>query len=97
LHIGVCRLTLHLPDSHSLKDKRQVTRSLTSRIHHQFNVTVAEDPGDGLWQSLTLVMCCVSNEAGHANEVISKVVSFVEDLRRDLLVQDCETEIISGV
>jgi len=97
LHIGVCRLTLHLPDSHSLKDKRQVARSLTSRLHNQFNVAVAEDPGDDLWQSLTLVVCCVSNDASHANEVISRVVSFVEDSRRDLQLQDYETEIISGV
>jgi uncharacterized protein YlxP (DUF503 family) len=97
LHIGVCRLALYLPDSHSLKDKRQVARSLTSRLHNQFNVAVAEDQGDNLWQSLILVVCCVSNDASHANEVISRVVSFVEDSRRDLQLQDYETEIISGM
>ncbi|MEW6684027.1 MAG: DUF503 family protein, partial [Nitrospirota bacterium] len=26
--IGVCRIELHLPDRHSLKEKRQVVKSL---------------------------------------------------------------------
>ena len=97
MHVGVCRLELHLPDSHSLKDKRQVSRSLTSRIRNQFNVAVAEDSEEELWQRLTLVICCVSNEVGHANEMLSKVVSFVEESRRDLELLDVGTEIVSGV
>ena len=97
MHIGVCRLTLHLPDAHSLKDKRQVARSVTSRIRNQFNVAVSEAADNDLWQRLTLVVCCVSNEGGHANEILSRVVSFVTETRRDLEVLDYETEIISGV
>ena len=97
LHIGVGRLTLHLPDEHSLKGKRQVARSLTSRIHNQFNVAVAEAADNELWQRLTLIVCCVSNDAGNANEIISRVVSFVTETRRDLELLDYETEIISGV
>jgi uncharacterized protein YlxP (DUF503 family) len=97
LHIGVCRLALRLPDAHSLKDKRQVARSLVSRIHNQFNVAVAEAADDQLWQSLTLVVCCVSNDASHTNEVLSKVADFVIQTRPDLELMDYETEIISGV
>ncbi len=97
MHIGVCRLTLHLPNSQSLKDKRQVARSLTARIRNQFNVAVAEESGNQLWQELTLVVCSVSSEAGHANEIISKVADFVEDSRIDLEIMGYETEIISGV
>jgi uncharacterized protein len=97
LHIGVCRLALHLPDAHSLKDKRQVARSLTSRIRNQFNVAAAEEPNDQSWQRLTLVACCVSNDAGHANEILSKIADFVEQSRPDLELIDYETEIISGV
>ena len=97
MHIGVCRLMLHLPDAQSLKDKRQVARSLTTRIQNQFNVAVAEGEDNELWQRLTLVVCCVSNDAGHANEMLSRVVSFVTETRRDLELLDYETEIISGV
>ena len=97
MQIGVCRIKLHLPDAHSLKGKRQVANSLISRIQNQFNVAVAEAEDNDLWQRLTIVACCVSNDAGHANQMLSRVVSFVEESRRDLELIDYETEIISGV
>ncbi len=88
---------LHLPDSGSLKDKRQVARSLSTRIRNKFNVAVAEVEDQDLWQRLTLAVCCVSTDPSHANEMISKVVEFVEESRRDLELLDYQTEIISGV
>ena len=97
MHIGYCRLTLHLPDNNTLKGKRQVARSVTSRIRNQFNVAVAEVGDNDLWQRLTLGVCCLSNDTRHANEILSRVVSFVEKSRDDLELLDYETEIISGV
>ena len=86
-----------MPDADSLKDKRQVSRSLTSRIQNQFNVSVAEVEDNDFRQRLTLGVCCVSNDSAHANQVLSRVVSFVEDSRRDVELLDYELEIISGV
>ena len=97
MHIGVCRLYLYLPAVQSLKAKRQVARSLTDRIRNQFNVSVAEVEDNDLWQRLTLGVSCVSNDSGHANGVLSRVVSFVESVRGELEVLDYDTEIISGV
>ncbi|MCI0844415.1 MAG: DUF503 domain-containing protein [Chloroflexi bacterium] len=97
MHIGVCRIMLHLPESASLKDKRQVARSLSARIRNTFNVAVAEVEDQELWQRLTLAVCCVSTDAAHANEMVSKVVAFIEESRRDLELLDYQTEIISGV
>ena len=97
MHIGVCRIMLHLPDSASLKDKRQVARSLSARIRNTFNVAVAEVADQELWQRLTLAVCCVSTDSSHANEMVSKVVAFIEESRQDLELLDYQTEIISGV
>ena len=88
---------LHLPDSGSLKDKRQVARSLSARIRNKFNVAVAEVADQELWQRLTLAVCCVSTDSAHANEMVSKVVVFIEESRQDLELLDYQTEIISGV
>ena len=88
---------LHLPESASLKDKRQVSRSLSARIRNKFNVAVAEVEDHDLWQRLTIAVCCVSTDSAHANEMVSKVVAFIEESRRDLELLDYETEIISGV
>ena len=83
--------------SQSLKDKRQVSRSLSARIRNKFNVAVAEEPDDDRWQMLTLVICCASTDISHAHQMLSKVLDFVEDTRRDLEVTDVVTEIVSGV
>ena len=96
LHIGFCRLEIHLPDSHSLKGKRQVSRSVAARIRNRFNVAVAESENNELWQHLTLAVCCLSNDSRHANQVLSKVVEYLEQSRDDLELLDYETEIISG-
>ncbi len=87
----------HLPQSGSLKAKRQVARSLTQRIRNQFNVAVSEIDDNDLCQRLTLGVCCVSNDSAHAHQMLSRVVSFVEDFRDDLVLLDHQTEIISGV
>ncbi len=97
MHIGICRMVLHLPESHSLKERRQVARSLTARIRNKFNVSVAEGEDSELWQRLTLVACSVSGDASRADEVLSHVVSFIVDTRPDLELLDYDTEIISGV
>ena len=97
MHIGVCRLMLHLPEANSLKAKRQVARSLTARVRNQFNVAVAEVADNDLWQRLTLGICCVSNHSAHADEILAHVVSFVEESRGDVVLLDYQTEIISGV
>ena len=88
---------LHLPESGSLKDKRQISRSLSARIRNTFNVAVAEVEDQDLWQRLTLAICCVSTDSSHANEMVSNVEQVVQRSNRDLELLDYETEIISGV
>ena len=88
---------MFLPDSQSLKAKRQIARSVVARIRNQFNVTVAEADDNDLWQRLTLGVCCLSNDTNHANEILSNVVACVEKSRDDLELLDYETEIIAGL
>ena len=42
MNAGVCKIRLHIPESQSLKEKRRVVKSITSRIRNQFNISVAE-------------------------------------------------------
>ena len=90
-------MELFLPDSQSLKAKRQIARSVTTRIRNRFNVTVAEADDNDLWQRLTIGVCCLSNDTKHANEILSNVVAFVEKSHADLELLDYETELISGL
>ena len=86
LVIVACEVQLFLPESQSLKDKRQVLNSIKERIHSRFGVSVAEVGDNELWQRSTLGVVVVSNAVNHANSVISKTLNFIEqDLRVHVL------------
>jgi hypothetical protein len=42
MNIGALRVRLRIPENHSLKGKRMVLRSVTSRVKNKFNVSIAE-------------------------------------------------------
>ncbi len=91
--VGVCRFTLRLPESSSLKDKRQVVKSLTTRLRNKFNVAVAEVEDNETWQIATIGMTCVSNDARHAREMLDRAIEFVERTRLDAELLDSEIEV----
>jgi hypothetical protein len=97
MQVGVCRVKLHLPENESLKGKRQVIRSVTTRVRSRFNVAIAEIEDNQLWQIASLGITCVSNDARHANEMLSKVVEFIQDIRGDAELVDYEVEILSSL
>jgi uncharacterized protein YlxP (DUF503 family) len=95
VHIGACVVTLELAASHSLKDKRQVVRSLVERLRRQFNVAVAEVEEQDAWNIAVLGLTVVSNEAGHAARQIERIVESIEQTRLDAEVIDRQIEILS--
>ncbi len=97
MHVGVCRVVLRLPGNRSLKEKRRVTRSVIDRVRSRFNVAIAEVEDNDLWQRLTVGISCVSNDGGHANQVLSKVVRYIEETTGDAELLDYEIEMVSGV
>ncbi len=97
MHVGICKLTLYLPGSSTLKEKRQVARSLSDRIRNRFNVAVAEVEDADRRQRLTLGLSCVSNDRRHVDAMLAEVLDFVEGTRLDLEVVEVQSEIVSGV
>ena len=92
--VGACRLRLHLPVSHSLKDKRQVLRSLQSRLRDQFSVSVAETGEQDRWQAAELLVAYAASDARRTEEVLSKVVDFVEGSHLPVELLDAESELL---
>ena len=95
MNVGVCKISLRLPENLSLKGKRQVLKSITTRVQNRFNVSVAEVDDHERWQLATIGICCVSNNNRHTNEVLSKVVNFVVNSRFEVEILDYEIEILS--
>ncbi len=95
MNVGVCKISLRLPENLSLKGKRRVVKSITTRVASKFNVSIAEVDDNDMWQLATLGICCVSNNNRYTNEVLSKVVDFVVGGRFEIEVLDYEIEILS--
>jgi uncharacterized protein YlxP (DUF503 family) len=94
LVVGVLLITLHLPNSGSLKAKRQVVAGMLRRVRNQFQVAAAEVGDRDRWQLAELAVACVSTESGHADEILNRVASFVERTAGDAQVSDIRTELI---
>lgn len=95
--IGVARIVLHLPASRSLKDKRQILKSLIAQVQNQFQIAVAEVERHDQWQIGVIGIACVTNEAGHADQVLSRAVGFLSSRRMDAQVIEYETETIHAL
>ena len=94
MNVGVCKISLRLPENLSLKGKRRVVKSITTRVGNQFNVAIAEVDDQDLWQLATLGICCVSNNKRFTNEVLSKVVNFIAASRFEVEILNYEIEIL---
>lgn len=71
--IGVLTLELRLENSHSLKDKRHVVKSLRDRLRNKFNVSVAEIDCQDLWQRAVVAAVTVSSDKVQAERILQSV------------------------
>ena len=94
MNVGICRISLRLPENLSLKGKRQVLKSIITRVGNKFSVSIAEVDDHDSWQLATLGICCVSNNKRYTNEVLSKVVNFVANSRFEIEMLNYEIEIL---
>jgi uncharacterized protein YlxP (DUF503 family) len=89
--IGLLTLEIHIEDAQSLKDKRQVLRSLKDRLRAHFNVAVAELAHQELWQRARVGVVTISGDARHLEESLGAIVAESERvLGRDLVSQEIE-------
>ena len=78
--VGVLKLTLYLPENHSLKGKRGVLKKIKARVGNKFNVSIAECDGHDLWQRTVLGISQVGTEVGHVDASLREVVRFIDDM-----------------
>jgi uncharacterized protein len=77
MFIGVARFDLYLPASRSLKDKRQILRSVSSIVSNKFNVAIAEVDFQDKWQRSAFGVTCVAESAGHCRRMLAEVEKVV--------------------
>jgi uncharacterized protein YlxP (DUF503 family) len=71
-------LTFYIPHAVSLKDKRQIRRSLIEKTRHKFNVSIAEIDTQDVVQTLTIGIAVVSGNAAHRQNSMDEIIRFME-------------------
>jgi uncharacterized protein len=85
MYVGVAMFEIHLPFAQSLKEKRQVVRSVRDRLRARPELSVAEVALQELHQRARLAICMVSGDRGLVEQAFQSA--------RDL-VADCEGELL---
>ena len=79
MHIESAQLTFYIPHAASLKDKRQVRRSLIDKTRQRFNASVSEVSTQDAHQTLTIGIAVVSGDAVHAQHSLDEIIRFTEE------------------
>jgi uncharacterized protein YlxP (DUF503 family) len=91
--VGTLEIVVLIRESHSLKARRRVVKSLTDRIRSRFNVSVADLGDQNVWQRAVIGVAVVANDGRFVNEVLSKVMDLVaSDPRAEIIDQSMEIQ-----
>lgn len=96
MYIGIFKFTIHIPGSHSLKEKRRVVRSLCQKLRNTFTVSVAEVSDNDVWQTATIGISFVSNSVQIIQQVLSQILSYLQQHAGEYMLAEHKQEIISG-
>jgi uncharacterized protein YlxP (DUF503 family) len=94
MHIGICTIELRLPGNNSLKGKRRIIKSITTRVSREFNASIAEVDAQNTWQRAVLGVACVSTSSGYLHGQLESIVHWIEDFRPDIELLEYQIELL---
>jgi len=94
--VGCLRLHLQLPGCGSLKEKRGRLKPLLHRMRRTFNIAAAETNHHDVWQSAEISVVTLSNDNGHIQRRLEKIIAWIEESQTDLVLIEERMEVITG-
>ena len=82
--VATCVIQLRLEAVFSLKEKRQILKSILARLPKQFNVAVAEVDCQDVWQTAVIALATVGNDEGYLHGLLERAVAWIEQDRPDV-------------
>ena len=79
--VGVLKVSLILPENHSLKGKRSVLRSIQAKVSNKFNISVTECGDQDVWQRAMLGFGVVGSSARIVDATLQQVVAFIDGMK----------------
>ncbi len=90
MHAVAYEVEIRIPSSHSLKDRRQVVRSVLAVARERFHVSAAEVGGQDTWQRATLGFAIVASEARLAEATVDEIDRYLWS-RLEIEIVECTT------
>lgn len=78
--VGVLKISLLLPENHSLKGKRGALKRIQARVANRFNVSATECGDQDLWQSAVLGFGVLGTDKKTVEKTLHSVVDFVDGM-----------------
>ena len=69
-YVGIYSFELFLPESHSLKEKRMIVKSVKAQLQNRVGCSIAEVDHHDVWQRARLTLSCSAREAGEARRLL---------------------------
>lgn len=94
MNIGVLTLYLSIPVVETIKERRNIVRSLKDKLKNKFNVAVAESNPDPVFPSrVGVTVCAVNSDVSYLQTVLSNARNLAERFYSDCIT-DFSIEII---
>jgi hypothetical protein len=94
MSLGLLTLRIQLPGCSSLKEKRSRLKPLLSRLHKEFNISVAEIDHLDSWDQALVACALVSNDGRHTQRALQQIVGWLEQYWPDVELIDERIELI---
>jgi uncharacterized protein YlxP (DUF503 family) len=93
--VGTLILNLEFPGCSSLKMKRGLVKPILFRLHREFFISIAEVDHLDAWSHAVIECALVANDRIYIQQVLHKVVRFIEDQWPDVVIQQEHIEILT--
>jgi uncharacterized protein len=94
LTVGLLRVVIHMPESGSLKSKRQIVSGLLRRLRQELSVAAAEVGEHDRWQLAELAVAAVSGDGRQADRVLAAALRYIESHADGAQITDVKTELV---
>lgn len=94
LTVGLLRVIIHMPESGSLKAKRQIISGLLRRLRQELKVAAAEVGELDRWQLAELAVATVSGDGRQADKVLAAALSYIESHSDGSRITNVSTELV---
>lgn len=78
-------MELYLPAANSLKDKRQIVKSIIGKVESKYNVSISEVGNHELWQRVTIGIAHVAEKGEQTKKVLDHVDRYIENLDKAIV------------